>query len=603
MNKKNNQPTAKIKQPKAKKQSILKKLTPYAENKKYLFSLSLILSALSAVLGLLPFVFIWLIAKEIFADTANITFQNVSFYAWMTLASAFASMLVYFFALLSSHLAAFRVEVGMRKFGMRKIINMPLGFFDKNQSGKMRKIIDDNASQTHTFLAHQLPDLASTIIAPLIILVLIFLVDWRMGLVSLIPIALGIISMSFMMSTKGKNFQREYLDALEEMSSESVEYVRGIPVVKTFGQSVYAFKRFVGSITRYRDMVISYTLMWRNPMSFYTAIMQSTAFFLVPFAILFITNGGELITVLTDFIFYLLIAPSFTLLFMRSMYFQNYANMAKETIDRFDATLDFPEMIFKEESEKPKTFDLEFKDVKFAYPDTKNNAVDGISFKINESETVALVGASGGGKTTIARLAARFWDIQSGEICIGGHNIKDLSRKNLMDSVSFVFQNTKLFKKSLRDNITYGRENADEQSIQKAIDLSQSREIIDNLPEGLETHIGKKGTYLSGGEQQRIALARAILKDAPIVLLDEATAFSDPENEHLIQSALQELSKNKTTLMIAHRLTSVQNVDKILVIDNGKVAEQGTHDELMSKGGIYKQMWEEYQKSVAWTVA
>ncbi len=378
--------------------------------------------------------------------------------------------------------------------------------------------------------------------------------------------------------------------------------MRGIPVVKTFGQSVYAFKRFVDSITRYREMVTAYTIMWQKPMAFYQIIMQATAFFLVPFVILFITNGGELITVLTDFIFYLLIAPSLTLLFMRSMYFQNYANMAKETIDRFDAALDFPEMIFKEESEKPQTFDLEFKDVKFAYPDAKTNAVDGISFKINEGETVALVGTSGGGKTTIARLAARFWDIQSGEILIGGHNIKDLSRKNLMDSVSFVFQNTKLFKKSLRDNIIYGRENADEQSIQKAIDLSQSREIIDNLPDGLETHIGKKGTYLSGGEQQRIALARAMLKDAPIVLLDEATAFADPENEHLIQAALQELSKNKTTLMIAHRLTSVQNVDKILVIDNGKIAEQGTHEELMSAGGIYKQMWEEYQKSVAWTV-
>ncbi|PID94225.1 MAG: ABC transporter ATP-binding protein [Bacteroidetes bacterium] len=589
-------------QPKAKKQSILKKLTPYAENKKYLFSLSLFLSALSAVLGLLPFVFIWLIAKEIFTDTQNVTFQSVSFYAWMTLASAFASMLVYFFALMSSHLAAFRVEVGMRKFGMQRIINMPLGFFDKNQSGKMRKIIDDNASQTHTFLAHQLPDLASTVIAPLIILVLMFIVDWRMGLISLIPIVLGLISASFMMSKAGKKFQQEYMNTLEEMGSEAVEYVRGIPVVKTFGQSVYTFKRFVRSITRYRDIVTAFTIMWQRPMSFYTVIMQSTAFFLVPFAMLFITNGGEITAVITDFIFYLLIAPSFTLLFMRSMYFQNYANMAKETINRFDAILDYPEMTFKEAGEKPQTYDLEFKNVKFAYPNAKANAVDGISFKINEGETVALVGASGGGKTTIARLAARFWDIQSGEITIGGHNIKDLSRKNLMDSVSFVFQNTKLFKKSLRDNITYGRENADEKRIQQAIDLSQSREIIDNLPEGLETHIGKEGTYLSGGEQQRIALARAILKDAPIVLLDEATAFADPENEHLIQAALQELSKNKTTLMIAHRLTSVQNVDKILVIDNGKIAEQGTHDELLSANGIYKQMWEEYQKSVAWTV-
>ncbi len=588
---------------KKKQPSILKQLIPYAGNKKYLFSLSLILSALSAVLGLLPFIFIWLIAKEFFTNTSNITFQSVSFYAWLTLASAFASMVTYFITLSSSHLAAFRVEVGMRKVAMRKIINMPLGFFDKNQSGKMRKIVDDNASQTHTFLAHQLPDLSATVIAPLIILILMFIIDWRMGLISLIPILLGMISASFMMSKTGKMFQQEYMNSLEKMSSEAVEYVRGIPVVKTFGQSVYAFKHFVESITRYRDMVTAFTVMWQKPMSFYTVIMQSTAFFLIPFTILFITKGGELATVLTDFIFYLLIAPSFTLLFMRSMYFQNYANLAKETINRFDAILDYPEMIFKETDEKPQTYDLEFKDVKFAYPNAKTNAVDGISFKINEGETVALIGASGGGKTTIARLAARFWDIQSGEILIGGKNIKDLSRKNLMESVSFVFQNTKLFKKTLRDNITYGKNNADEKSIQQAIDLSQSREIIDNLPDGLDTHIGKKGTYLSGGEQQRIALARAILKDSPIVLLDEATAFADPENEHLIQAALQELSKNKTTLMIAHRLTSIQNVDKILVIDKGKIVEQGTHNQLLSANGIYKQMWKEYQKSVAWTVA
>ncbi len=584
------------------KKSILKKIIPYAGNKKYLLIISLILSALSALLGLLPFVFIWLIAKEFFANMGNTTFQNVSFYAWMTLISAFASIVVYFFALMSSHLVAFRIEVGIRKIGMQKIINMPLGFFDKNQTGKMRKIIDDNASQTHTFLAHQLPDIASTIIAPLLILILMFVVDWRMGLVSLIPIALGFLSMRFMMSTAGKKFQQNYLDALEEMSSEAVEYVRGIPVVKTFGQSIYSFRRFVDSIIRYREMVTAYTILWKKPMAFYQTIMQSTAFFLVPFAILFISQRGELTLVLTDFIFYLIIAPSFTLLFMRSMYFQNSSSITKEIIERFDMALNFPEMIFKENSEHLQTFDLEFKDVKFAYPNAKTNAVDGISFKINEGETVALVGASGGGKTTIARLAARFWDIQSGEIHIGGHNIKNLSRKTLMDSVSFVFQNTKLFKKSLQDNITYGKENATEELIQQAINLSQSKEIIDNLPEGLETHIGKKGTYLSGGEQQRIALARAILKDAPIILLDEATAFADPENEHLIQQALHELSKNKTTLMIVHRLTSVQNADKILVIDKGKIAEQGTHKELMLTGGIYRQMWEEYQKSVEWTV-
>ncbi len=570
-------------------------------DKKYLFPLSLILSAISAVLNLLPFVFIWMIARKIFASEAA-GFADVGLYAWLTLASAFLAMLFYFFALMSSHLAAFRAEVGMRKTAMDRIINMPLGFFDRNQSGKMRKIIDDNASQTHTFLAHQMPDLSGTIIAPLIILVLMFLVDWRMGLISLIPIALGFVSMAFMMTTAGKAFQKEYMNKLEELSSEAVEYVRGIPVVKTFGQSVYSFKRFVTSITGYRDMAYAYTLMWRRPYAFYMIIMQCASFFLVPFSILFITHGGNLAGILTDFVFYILIAPNFSLLFMRSMYFQNYANIAQEAINRFDALLNYPEMYFEKDSSKPASPSLEFRNVSFTYEGAEKKAIENISFTIKEGETLALVGASGGGKTTIARLAARFWDATSGEILIGGMDIRKISRKNLMNSVAFVFQNTRLFKSSLRENILYGREDAGEEDIQRALDLSQSREIVDGLEKGLDTLIGKEGTYLSGGEQQRIALARAILKDAPIVLLDEATAFADPENEHLIQAALHELSRNKTTLMIAHRLTTVKDVDKILVIDAGKIAEEGSHDELMAKNGLYKAMWEEYRKSVDWKV-
>lgn len=595
-------PKANSQKPKAKNQSILKKLMPYAGNKKYLFPLSLFLSALSSVLGLLPFVFLWLIAKELFTGADAVTFQSVQHYAWLTLISAFVAMLVYFFALMSSHLAAFRVEVGMRKIGMQRVINMPLGFFDKTQSGKMRKIIDDNASQTHTFLAHQLPDLASSIITPLVILVLMFMIDWRMGLVSLIPIVLGMGTMSFMMNKLGENFMKQYMDSMEEMSSEAVEYVRGIPVVKTFGQSVHAFKRFVSSITRYKEMVTLYTIMWQKPMSFYIIIMQSAAFFLVPFAILFITGGGAIASTIINFIFYLVIAPNFALLFMRSMYFSQQANIAKQSINRFNDILNYSEMDFVKESSKPSCYDIEFRDVEFSYPGADSNVVDGVNFTVKQGKTTALVGASGGGKTTIARLAARFWDTKSGQILIGRQDIKTFSQKNLMESIAFVFQNTKLFKKSLRENIIYGKPDASEQEIQQAVDLSQSREIIDNLPEGLDTLIGKEGTYLSGGERQRIALARAILKDAPIVLLDEATAFADPENEHVIQQALRELSKNKTTLMIAHRLTSVQDVDEILVIDEGKIAERGTHSELLSANGIYKKMWEEYQMAVEWKI-
>lgn len=591
---------------KKKKPSTLKRLLPYMGNKKALFPIAMIFSGISSVLNLLPFVFLWLIAREIFIAPENMNMESVSFYAWMALLSTFVAIFSYFLALVFSHLAAFRVEVGMRKAGMEKIIRMPLGFFDKNSGGKMRKIIDDNASQTHSFLAHQLPDLAGSVVSPMVLLLLLFVFDWRLGLVLLIPLGLGIFAMSRMMSSQGEKFRIAYMNSLEEMSSEAVEYVRGIPVVKTFGQSVFAFKRFVDSILKYRDMVNSFTLLWNHPMSFYTVIMQAAAFFLVPFAILFINSGNNIAEVLTDFIFYLVIAPNFAVVFMRSMYFMQKSELAAQILDRFDAILQYSTIEFPEHSqpfskEENLQNDLEFKNVVFSYTSEKN-VINNISFQVEAGQRVALVGTSGGGKTTLARLAARFWDVGEGEILIGGVDIRRISQKDLMQKIAFVFQNTKLFKTSLRENIVYGKENVSESEIQRALELSQSQEIIDTLPRGLDTVIGSKGTYLSGGEQQRIALARAIVKDAPIVLLDEATAFADPENEHLIQKALKELSKGKTTLMIAHRLTSVQDADKILVIDGGCIAEQGSHNELLQKGGIYNVMWNEYQKSVDWKI-
>ncbi len=587
---------------KIKKKSVLNRFKPYMGRKKVLLPLSLILSGLSAILNIIPFVLVWYITRNILSTPQAIDISSVGTYAWLAFASAIAGVVVYFCALMSSHLAAFRVEVGLQKVGMQKIMSMPLGFFDTYSSGKMRKIVNDGAGTTHTFLAHQLPDMAGAIVSPIILLVLIFAVDWRMGLASLVPIIMGFITMKFMTSTKGKEFQKKYFDSLEEMSSESVEYVRGIPVVKTFGQSIFSFKRFYNSIIRYKEMVHAYTLLWRKPMSFYTIIMQSAAFFLIPMAILLVGNGENLSLVLANFIFYILISPIFTMLLMKSMYFQQNSMIAEQAIDRLDNLLNYPSMSYSKIPRDIKSHSLEFKNVVFSYEGADKRAVDGISFKLSEGETIALVGASGGGKTTIARLAARFWDADEGEVLVGGINVKDIPKKELMDNVSFVFQNTKLFKESLRENIIFGKKNVTEEEIQSAVNSSQSREIIEGLRDGLDTVIGSKGTYLSGGEQQRIALARAFVKNAPIVLLDEATAFADPENEHLIQKALKELSRGKTTLMIAHRLTSVRNVDRILVIDNGKVLEEGTHDELLSKGGLYKTMWNEYQQSVAWKI-
>ncbi len=582
---------------------ILKRLSPYMGRKKVLLPLSLVLSGISAVLNIVPFVLVWFITRGILLVPQAVDVTDISFYAWFAFISALGGLVVYFCALMSSHLAAFHVEVGMQKIGMKKVLSMPLGFFDKYSSGKIRKIVNDGAGTTHTFLAHQLPDMAGSIISPVVLIALIFIVDWRMGLASLVPIILGFITMKFMTSTKGKSFQQMYYDSLEEMSSESVEYIRGIPVVKTFGQTIFSFKRFYKSIMKYKEMVLAYTLLWRKPMSFYTVVMQAAAYFLIPMAIFLIGRGENIPLVLSDFIFYILISPIFTVLLMKSMYFRQNALIAGQAIDRLDNLLDYPGMYYIKNTMTIKNHSLEFKDVVFLYEGSNKRAIDKISFKLNEGETVALVGSSGGGKTTIARLAARFWDVAEGEVLVGGVNVKDIPKKELMNNISFVFQSTKLFKGSLRENIIFGKEDIGEEEINQAIDSSQSREIIENLQDGLDTVIGSKGTYLSGGEQQRIALARAMVKNAPIVLLDEATAFADPENEHLIQKALKELSHGKTTLMIAHRLTSVQNVDRILVIEGGKIAEQGTHGQLLNKGGVYKTMWDEYQKTVAWKIA
>ncbi|MDC7126012.1 MAG: ABC transporter ATP-binding protein, partial [Spirochaetales bacterium] len=513
--------------PTDKKTFILSRFMPYMGKKKALLPLALVLSGLSAALNIVPFVLVWVIIRNILSTPGSFDLSGITVYAWCAFAAALAGIIFYFCALMSSHLAAFRVEAGLQQRGMEKIRTKPLGFFDKYSSGKIRKVVNDGAGTTHTFLAHQLPDMAGSVVTPAILIVLTFVVDWRMGIASLVPIAIGFATMGFMMNEKGRQFQKQYYDSLEEMSSESVEYIRGIPVVKTFGQTIFSFKRFYNSIMRYKEMVLAYTLLWRGAMSFYTVIMESAAFFLTPLAIFLVGHGGNVPLILADFIFYLLISPIFTQILMRSMYFQQNAMIASQAIDRIDNLMDYPDMYFPTNSREDLDNSLELQNVVFSYEGADSPAVNGVSFKVNEGETVALVGASGGGKTTIARLSARFWDVDSGQVLIGGKSIKDIPKKELMDKVSFVFQSTKLFKGSLRENIVFGKENVSESDIQRAIDYSQSREIIDNLKDGLDTVIGSKGTYLSGGEQQRIALARAIVKDAPIVLLDEATAFAD----------------------------------------------------------------------------
>ncbi|MCE8875079.1 ABC transporter ATP-binding protein [Bacteroides ovatus] len=582
--------------------STLKKLQNYMGKRKVLLPAAMLLSALSALAGMLPYILIWLIVRELLEHGEITSSGNVVTYAWWAAGMAVASIVLYFAALMSSHLAAFRVESNLRKEAMRQIVRMPLGFFDINTSGRIRKIIDDNAGVTHSFLAHQLPDLAATFLVPLVAAILIFVFDWILGLACIVPIIIAMLVMGFMMNAEGRQFMKSYMTSLEEMNTEAVEYVRGIPVVKVFQQTIYSFKNFHRCIMNYNKMVFGYTRMWEKPMSLYTVIINGFVFFLAPLAILLIGYSGNYASVLLNFFLFVLITPVFSQSIMKSMYLNQALGQASEAIGRLENLVAYEYLTVVEHPQPVKEFSIQFEKVSFSYPGANQKAVDDVSFTIPQGNTVALVGASGGGKTTIARLVPRFWEATEGKVLIGGINVREIAPEELMKYISFVFQNTKLFKTSLLENIKYGNPDATMEEVERAVDMAQCREIINKLPLGLNTKIGTEGTYLSGGEQQRIVLARAILKNAPIIVLDEATAFADPENEHLIQQALKELTKGKTVLMIAHRLSSITDADNILVIDKGKIAEQGTHANLLGKQGIYYHMWNEYQQSVRWTI-
>ena len=570
--------------------------------RKVLLPAAMLLSALSALAGMLLYILIWLIVRELLEHGEITSSGNVVTYAWWAAGMAVASIVLYFAALMSSHLAAFRVESNLRKEAMRQIVRMPLGFFDINTSGRIRKIIDDNAGVTHSFLAHQLPDLAATFLVPLVAVILIFMFDWILGLACIVPVIIAMLVMGFMMNAEGRQFMKSYMTSLEEMNTEAVEYVRGIPVVKVFQQTIYSFKNFHRCIMNYNKMVFGYTRMWEKPMSLYTVIINGFVFFLAPLAILLIGYSGNYASVLLNFFLFVLITPVFSQSIMKSMYLNQALGQASEAIGRLENLVAYEHLTVVAHPQPVKEFSIQFEKVSFSYPGANQKAVDDISFTITQGRTVALVGASGGGKTTIARLVPRFWEATEGKVLIGGINVREIAPEELMKHISFVFQNTKLFKTSLLENIKYGNPNATMEEVERAVDMAQCREIINKLPLGLNTKIGTEGTYLSGGEQQRIVLARAILKNAPIIVLDEATAFADPENEHLIQQALKELTKGKTVLMIAHRLSSITDADNILVIDKGKIAEQGTHAKLLEKQGIYYNMWNEYQQSVRWTI-
>ena len=582
---------------KNKKQSILKRLMPYAGKKSVLLYIAMVMSAVSGIMVLMPMVFIHRIVNTlILNETVDFSYvRENSIYA-----AAFAGLglCIYLIGLVLSHIFAFEVEDTIIKTSVKKLIHKPLGYFDDKESGRIRNVIVSGASETHSFLAHQLPDMAMTIISPIVLLVFFFMFNWKLGLASMIPMVIGMVLMSAMMTSETKKMKDEYYAELSELSSQTVEYVRGIPVVKTFAQSVESFNKLYSLIIKIKDGVLKLTMSYTNKMSWFETVSTSTAFFLVPVALLLIKCNGNLSNVVADSVIYFLIGPTFAVFIMRSATITQFSYFAELALNKIENILEFDDFMYGDKTSSD--VGIEFKNVSFSYGG--ENVLDSISFKVNKGERVALVGSSGSGKTTVARLAARFYDITSGEIFIGGINIKDFEKEALMKKIAFVFQNSKLFKMSLRENLLIGKPDATDEEIESALINSGSKEIIERLENGLDTVYGTKGTYFSGGEAQRLSIARAFLKDADIIILDEATAFADPENEHLIQESFKKLSKNKTTLMIAHRLSTVIDADKILVIDKGKIIEEGKHADLINMNGHYKKLWEEYQKSVNWKI-
>lgn len=580
------------------------RLLNYSGNYKYLTIVGMFLSALSAICLLVPFVYIWDVINALLAVAPDFTkAQNLDVYAINAFTFAVLGIILNFFGLMGTHLSAFKNEKNMKDAAINHLLKLPLGYFSNHTSGGLRKIIDYSTAKTEIFLAHQLFDLTGAIVTPIVFLILLFSFDWRLGLICLIPIILCFVFMYPMFSKESRNSMEKYEKYLEEMNGEAVEYVRGIPVTKAFQQSIYSFKNFINAIKNYGKFSAEYSMSTHIPMTAFTVSINGFFALLIPAGILL---AGSVVDVkfFANFMFYIIFTPICAVMMMKIMTVSQDWMLASCALDSIEAILNENPLVDPINPQKPKNHSIEFEGVYFDYEnaDGDEHILNDVNLKINENETVALVGPSGGGKTTIASLIPRFWDVNQGSIKVGDVDVRSISTKELMKNISFVFQNTTLFKDSIYNNVAIGRKGASRDDVKKALSLTQCDDIIDELPDGINTVIGSEGTYLSGGQQQRIALARAVLKDAPIIILDEATALADPENEYLIQKAISEITKDKTVIMIAHRLSSVKNVDKIYVVENGRIVEEGNHHTLIDSGGIYSRMWDEFNQSIQWKV-
>ena len=584
-----------------KKQSNLSRLLTIAGSYRYLTYASWILSAISALIALVPYYFIWQIMREVLEVAPNFSrAQNLTHNGWMAVLFAVIAVLVYIAGLMCSHLGAFRIATNLRLQSMNHIVKLPLGFAEHFGSGKLRKIVNESSAATETYLAHQLPDRANALATPCGLLVLLFVFDWRLGLLSLAPVLLGFLIMMAMTGKEMQQKMKEYQNALDDMSNEAVEYVRGIPVVKTFGQTIFSFKKFKDSIDRYKVWVIAYTKQLRTPMMFYTAAINGVFVFLIAGALLF-TQDQVTTELLLNLVFYIIITPIISVTLTRIMFQSENAMIVDDALQRIDSVLNLEPLKETAHPKHPKDGSVELEQVHFSY-DGEKEVLKGVSLSIRAGQTVAFVGPSGGGKTTLANLISRFFDPQSGTVRVGGVDVRNIPKEELMNTVSFVFQNSRLIKASIFENVRLGKPEATREEVMAALKNAQCDDILEKLPDGMDTVIGTKGVYLSGGEQQRIAIARVMLKNTPIIILDEATAFADPDNETRVQAAFSKLSQGKTVIMIAHRLSTVAGADQIYVVKDGQIAESGSSRELMERGGLFARMWKNYQTSVQWKV-
>lgn len=584
-----------------KKQSNLSRLLTIAGSYRYLTYASWILSAISALIALVPYYFIWQVMREVLEVAPDFSrAQNLTYNGWMAVMFAVIAVLVYIAGLMCSHLGAFRIATNLRLQSMNHIVKLPLGFAEHFGSGKLRKIVNETSAATETYLAHQLPDRANALATPCGLLVLLFVFDWRLGLLSLAPVLLGFLIMMAMTGKEMQQKMKEYQNALDDMAGEAVEYVRGIPVVKTFGQTIFSFKKFKDSIDRYKVWVIAYTKQLRTPMMFYTAAINGVFVFLIAGALLF-TQDQVTTEFLLNLVFYIIITPIISVTLTRIMFQSENAMIVDDALQRIDSVLNLEPLKETAHPMHPKDGSVELEQVHFSYNGEKD-VLTGISISIPAGQTVAFVGPSGGGKTTLANLISRFFDPQSGTVRVGGVDVRDIPKEELMNTVSFVFQNSRLIKASIFENVRLGKPEATREEVMAALKNAQCDDILEKLPDGMDTVIGTKGVYLSGGEQQRIAIARVMLKNTPIIILDEATAFADPDNETRVQAAFSKLSQGKTVIMIAHRLSTVAGADRIYVVKDGQIAESGSSRELMERGGLFARMWQNYQTSIQWKV-